>query len=156
MKFPLFVLPSSNWIVTDKVVFLDGKVVDERNLPGKTLGIRRLQSGRKDLLPLKRAVMDIPQLLNCNKKYFIDSVGNLITYEKTYSSKLVCYRIKRIEKKDVASLLILEGVPSPITVKRLPMLVDRCPWARVLHVRGAPWILYDFVGTKRKDTYRRI
>lgn len=154
LKFPLYPLPNSNWFIQDKVVFLDGKVVDERNMPGKTLGVRRLQSGRRDLLPLKRAVMGITDLLHSKHKAFIDSSGRLFVYEKTLSSKLKCYKIKRIDKKDTASVLWLHGVTHPFTIPRPPQ--GNPGWARVLHLGPSPWMLYDYVSRPTKDTYRRV
>ena len=150
----MYPLPNSNWFRQDGVLFLDGQVVDERNMPGDTLGIRRLQCGRKDLLPLKRAVTSIPDLLQAKQKCFIDSRGKPFIYEKTLSSKLKCYRIARIDKKDTASVLWLNGVSFPFTIPRPP--VDDLGWARVLHRGPSPWLLYDYVSRPTKDTYRRV
>ena len=123
-------------------------------MPGKTLGIRRLQCGRKDLLPLKRAVNNIYALLQCKQKYFIDSNGKLFIYEKTLTSKLKCYPIKRIDKKDTASLLWLSGVNHPFSIPRPP--INNPGWARVLHLGPSPWMLYDYVSRPTKDTYRKV
>jgi len=136
------------------VLFLDGQVVDERNMPGKTLGQRRLQCGRKDLLPLKRAVVGLHDLLHAKQKTFIDSRGTPFVYEKTKSSKLKCYRIRSIEPKESASLLWLHGIDFPFTIPR-PPLGDPA-WARVLHLGPTPWLLYDYVSHPTKDTYRRV
>lgn len=154
MTFPLYPLPNSNWYVQDKVVFLDGRVVDERNMPGETLGIRRLQCGRSDLLPLKKAVTSLYDLLHCKHKAFIDSKGKLFEYEKTMSSKLKCYQIQRIDRKEVASVLWLHGVTHPFTIPRPP--AGSPGWARVLHLGPSPWLLYDYVSSPTKDTYRRV
>lgn len=53
IKFPVYVLPSSNWQETDGLLFLDGKILDDRNMSGATLGIRRLQTPHKGVQPLK-------------------------------------------------------------------------------------------------------
>lgn len=154
MKFPLYPIPSSNWIRTDGVLFLDGRVLDEKNMPGKTLGIRRLQCGRRDLHPLKRAVFDIYSLLHCKQKNFIDSNGTPFIYEKTVSAKLKSYKIRKVEKKEKASLLWLHEVNYPITIPRPPL--NNPGWARMLHLGPSPWLLYDYVSCPTKDTYRRI
>lgn len=154
LSFPLYPLPSSNWIRADGTLFLDGLVLDDTKMPGKSLGIRRLQCGRRDLLPLKRAVVDIPMLLHCKTKIFIDSNGRPFVYEKTLSSKLVCYEIKKVEKKGSASLLWLRGINYPITIPRPPLNNPR--WARLLHLGPSPWLLYDYASTHQKDTYRRV
>ncbi len=154
LRFPLYPLPNSNWFIQDGVLFLDGQVVDERNMPGKTLGIRRIQCGRKDLLPLRRAITDIYSLIHSKNKTFIDSKGKPFIYEKTLSSKLKCYQIKRIDKKESASTLWLRGVNHPFTIPRPP--INNPGWARVLHLGPSPWMLYDYVSQPSKDTYRRV
>lgn len=135
-------------------MFLDGLVVDERNMPGKTLGLRRLQCRREDLLPLKRSILTIPALLHAKGHVFIDTKGKPFLYQKTLSSKLSCYKIRKIEKKEVASLLWLHGVSFPITIPKPPL--NNPVYARMLHLNGVPWILYDYVSQPTKDTYRRV
>lgn len=154
IKFPVYVLPSDNWWYQDRVLFLDNRVVDEKNMPGATLGVRRLQCGRSDLLPLKKALLDVSDLIHCKTKNFIDSSGTPFTYVKEYSSLLKCYRIKRIDRKETASILWLYDWPTPITIPRPPL--NNPEYVRLLHVNGAPWIVYDYVRCQVKDTYRRI
>lgn len=129
-------------------------VLDETNMPGKTLGVRRIQCGRKDLLPLKKAVMDLPSLIQCKTKFFIDNTGYPFIYQKTYNSKLKSYRIKRIEKKEIASLLWLEGLAAPFTIERPPL--NNPTYVRILHYQGSPWLFYDYVRSPCKPTYRRV
>ncbi len=154
VRFPVFVLPSDDWYITDGVLFIDGKVVDEKNMPGKTLGVRRLQCGRSDLLPLRKAIFDIPGLIQCKTKNFIDVYGKPFVYMKTYNSRLKCYRIKLIQRKEVASLLWLHDVPSPFTIPRPP--IGEPEYVRMLHLNGSPWLVYDYVRSAVKDTYRRV
>lgn len=154
LKFPLFVLPSDDWYITDGVLFVNDRVVDEKKMPGKTLGVRRIQCGRKDLLPLNKAILGIPDLIQAKTKTFIDRAGNPFIYTKTYNSRLRCHKIKRVERKEVASLLWLEGIPAPVTVPRPPM--EDFPFVRMLHFNGNPWLIYDYVRRPEKDTYRRV
>lgn len=154
VTFPAFILPSDDWYITDGVLFFDGRVVDEKNMPGSTLGIRRIQCRRKDLYPLKKAVFNLPQLIQCKTKCFIDNKGKAFVYMKTYRSKLKCYRIKRIDRKEIHSLMWLKDVPFPITIERPPL--DNYDWVRMLHYEGEPWLVYDYVRSPTKDTYRRV
>ena len=154
IRFPVFVLPSDDWFITDGVLFLDGLVVDEKNMPGKTLGVRRMQSQRTDLLPLRKIIFNIPELVQCKTKNFIDHYGKPFSYMKTYNSALKCYRISRIEKKEVASLLWLKGIPSPFTLQRPP--IGEPEYVRMLHLNGSPWLVYDYMRSPVKDTYRRV
>lgn len=129
-------------------------MVDDRNMPGKTLGVRRIQCGRRDLVPLKKAVFNIPQLLRSNKKFFIDTAGKPFIYQKTYSSRLKCYKITKVHKKETASILHLHGVNSPFTVDAPPPAEAK--FARLLHMGNLPWLLYDYVPLVTKETYRRV
>ena len=42
LDFPLFILGSSNWELVDGLLLLDGELLDDKNMPGDTLGVRRL------------------------------------------------------------------------------------------------------------------
>ena len=55
VTFPVFKLPSSNWYREDGLLFVDDKIVDDCNMYGATIGIRRMQS-HMDLMPLKKFV----------------------------------------------------------------------------------------------------
>jgi hypothetical protein len=154
IKFPVFVLPSDDWYETDKVLFMDEMVLDEKNMPAKTLGVRRAQCGRSDLYPLKKAIFSLPELIQCKTKNFIDRFGKPFSYMKTYNSRLKSYRIRKIEKKEVASLLWLQGVPTPFTIERPP--IGNPLYARMLHLNGSPWLIYDYGRSPEKDTYRRV
>ena len=154
INFPIYVLPSNEWYVKDNVLFLNDLVLDERNMPGETIGIRRLQSRRKDLFKLRRIIFNVEDLVKSNKKHFIDSHGKAFTYERKYSSKLKTYRIKRIQRKETASLLWLYEVPNPITIPRPPD--QGTSFVRILHIGDSPWLFYDYVGECLKPTYRRV
>ena len=156
LRFPLYPLNSENWYSADGVLFLDGLILDEKKMPGKTLGIRRLQGGRRkeELFPLTKAILSLGQLLSSKKKAFIDTTGYAFVYQKTYTSKLSAYRIKRIDKKDTQSLLWLYEINYPITIDRPPL--NNPVYARLLHQNEEPWILYDYVREPPKPTYRRV
>lgn len=155
IKFPVYALPSSEWYEQDGVLFInDGKVLDDTNMPGKTLGIRRLQCGRKDLQTIKRAYPDFQSMLSSKKKIFIDSAGEPFIYNKTLNSPLIHHKIKRIQLKDTKSIVWLNLVPSPFTIPRPPY--GDALWARVLYFKGTPWFIYDFASERGKDSYKRV
>ena len=70
VAFPAFPLPSSNWEEQDGLLFLENKLLDDKNMKGETLGRRRLQTPFKDLLPLKAAVTDFTGLIKHTKNIF--------------------------------------------------------------------------------------
>ena len=63
INFPVFILPSSNWDLTDGLLYLDGELVDDKNMPGKTLGQRRLQTPHKGLIPLRKSLDSLVGIL---------------------------------------------------------------------------------------------
>jgi hypothetical protein len=154
LKFPVFLLSSSNWHLADGLLFLDEKLLDDRNMPGDTLGIRRAQSPHREQYPLKRAVFNHNGLLKQYTKCFIDSNGAPFIYEKTKSMPLKYLRIKKVIKKEVASLLWVEGCSHPFTIPRPPE--QGMNWAGILHLHGLPWMLYEYSETKQKNTHRKV
>lgn len=147
-------LESCNWFSADGVLFLNGLVLDEKNMPGKTLGIRRVQCNRRDLYKLKKQLRDIPSLLRSKYKHFIDTNGFPFTYTKTVLVKLRTVKIKKIEKKDTASLMWLYDVQRPIILERPP--INNVSWARILFLGSNPWLLYEYATNKMKDVYRKV
>ena len=83
-----------------------------------------------------------------------DNLGQPFYYEKTQFVSLRYLKIKRVERKEQASLLWVEGSNSPFTVPRPPE--DGYSWAGILHMRGYPWVLYEYSQTKLKDTRKKI
>jgi hypothetical protein len=154
VRFPVYILPSGNWDKADGLLFLDGELVDDKNMPGDTLGVRRIQTPYKELMPLRRQLISPQGILKQKSKTFIDSNGTPFIYEKTKVCKLSYYKIKKVERKEVASILWLKGVNFPFTVPRPPE--DGMTWAGVLHFHGLPWMLYEYSENKKPDTRRKI
>lgn len=154
VEYPVFLLPSGKWELHDGLLFLEDKIVDDRNKEGRTLGARRMQTAHKNLLQLKKMVTTYNGILKQSKKYFIDNVGKPFVYEKTRFAQLKYLRIKRVEKKDIASLVWVQGHNTPFTVPRPPE--DGMLWAGVLHLHGLPWVLYEYSETKLKDSKKKV
>lgn len=156
IKFPVFDLrlKEPEWYTQDGVLFIDGLVVDERNMPGETLGLRRLQSGRSDLYVLRRAYSDFKSMLASKKLVFIDSGGVPFKYVKTKRAPLVHHRIREIVPKGDHSVVWFKNINYPMRIER-PPLTDPI-WARVLYYKGAPWDIYDYCTFKGKDTYKVV
>ena len=121
---------------------------------GDSLGIRRLQTPHKNLLPLKRSLLNLTGVIKQNTSTFIDSNGFPFVYEKTIWCKLKYYKIRKVDLKEVASLLWVHGIKTPFTIPRPPK-EDRS-WAGILHMGNTPWLLYEYSKTKLKDTRRKV
>ena len=154
LRFPVYNLPSGNWDRQDGLLFLDGQIVDDRNMTGDTLGLRRLQTPHKSLYSLRQQVEDFRGVIKSNEKHFIDTNGILFIYEKTEFCKLKYYRIKSIVQKDTVSLLKLHGVKQPFVIPRPPASDMR--YAGVLHYGTLPWVLYEYSEDRREDTRRKV
>lgn len=154
VEYPVFLLPSGKWELHDGLLFIEDKIVDDRNKEGRTLGARRMQTAHKNILALKKMVTSYNGILKQSKKYFIDNVGTPFVYEKTRFATLKYLKIKRVEKKDVASLVWVQGHNTPFTVPRPPE--DGMLWAGVLHLHGLPWVLYEYSEVKLKDTRKKV
>jgi len=152
--FPVYKVGSSNWSNSDGLIFIEDQIVDDRNMPGNTIGIRRLQTPHKNLYKLNKKIDNLTGILKSNTNIFIDTKGSIFLYDKTYFSKLKYYRIKRIDKKETACLLWLAGIKTPFIIPRPPE--PGILYAGVLHFHGLPWVLYEYSETKKKDTRRKV
>jgi len=154
VKFPVFILPRDGWYSRDGILFLESFIIDDTNMPGNSLGLRRLQTPHENLLPIKRSVNDLPALLKQKSKFFIDSSGAVFSYEKTIYCSLKYYRIKEIVKQETSSLLKIQGINSPFIIIRPPE-PDRY-WVGILHLGTLPWMIYEYSRHKKPDTRRKV
>jgi len=153
VTFPVFKLPSSNWYREDGLLFVDDKIVDDCNMHGATIGIRRMQS-HMDLMPLKKSIDTHLGMIKQKENTYIDTAGNPFIYEKTEFAQLRYLRIKRIDYKTKACLLWLYDCSFPFTIPRPPE--TGYTWAGILHIKNYPWLLYEYSKEKIKDTRRKI
>lgn len=156
INFPVYRISNLNYHVSDGIVFTDEqKVLDDRNMPGKTLGIRRLQSQRSDLRQLRMAAFDEKGLLSMKgSPYLIDTSGAIFQYVKTRNERLKYYFIEKVDKRGDFSLLKLKGLKAPMRVPRPPY--PEYEWARVLSYKGIPWLIYDYDFFQGKDSIKRV
>lgn len=152
IKFPIYKLTSNGWYFRDGLVFFNGKVLDDRNMPGETLGQRRLLTPMKPLHKLRKMATSVPELLSF--KHFIDFSGNLFTYEKTKYQALRYLKIKKVDLLGVSSLVWVDGVSYPFEVPRPPPYGS--VYAGILFYEGIPWLIYDFSANARDPTRRMV
>ena len=154
ITFPVFPLISSNYIVADGLVTIDGLLVDDRNMEGESLGRRRLMTPYENLFPLKRSVNNLVGIIKRSKSFYIDSTGLIFAYEKTKWVRLKYRKIAKIVPKDKASLLFIHRWKSSFIIPRPPP--DEVRYVGILHLHEEPWLLYDYATTQLKDTRRKI
>lgn len=154
VTFPAYLLHSSNWDLRDGMLFLDNQVLDDRNMPGDTLGKRRLQTPFRGLYQIKKAVMSPVGIVKQSNQAYIDNLGKIFIYEKTRMVPLKYHKIRKVELKETYSLVWIMGFNFSFKVPRPPK--SEYTWAGVLHVDGFPWLLYEYSKEKLKDTQRKI
>ena len=154
LVYPLYVIHSDNVELIDGILWLDDQVLDDKNMFGDTLGMRRLQSPMDSMYKLKYQIEDIRGLMKHRGKTFIDTEGRVFNYEKTEKVEIKYHKIRRKEKKDIATVVWLSGCPFPFSEKSPP--ADGLTWAGVMYKNGIPWHIYDYAEEQKKATWRKI
>lgn len=155
IRFPVYYLADKDWYRQDGLLLSStGRLIDDKNMPGNSLGIRRLQSPIKDKQWLKKAYPDPYSMLTSKKNSFIDSNGVPFIYERTKTCKLIYHKINSLDKKGDHSILKLKDIRAPFKINRPPYGDAR--WARVAYLNGAPWFIYDFKTYKGKNSTCRV
>ena len=99
--YPIFVIHTDNEEEIDGILWIEDQVLDDKNMKGKTLGERRLQTPMKSLYPLRYMIDNEIDMLKHRGKNFIDNLGNLVYNEKSKTGKLIYHKILRRVKKDI-------------------------------------------------------
>lgn len=154
LVFPIFVIHSDNIDYLDGILWLDDQVLDDKNMKGRNLGIRRLQSPMKSLYPLKYMIQDEVSLMKHRAKTFIDSTGRVFHYEKTEKVDIIYHKIVKREKKTLATVIWCKDCPFPFDEKSPPK--EEFSWAGVIYRSGIPWKVYEYSETYKKKTWRKI
>lgn len=133
-------------------------IIDNPNIPGKTLGARRLALlSRGEKLAHLRVCLFFPgDLIKEAKstKWFIDSSGKLFQYKKTRRAKLKSYRISKVLPITLGALIEVEGLPSRFKTLSKPKDTQR--YVGMLEVSFASYIIYGFYEEPFKETWRMI
>ena len=151
--YPIYILSEEPEEI-DGLLLIADQVVDDKNMPGKTLGMRRLQTPMKSKYPLRYQLDDEVAMMKHRGKHFIDSNGIYWYDEKTTTTALKYHKIRKVEKKEIATVLWLKDVPFPFVEARPPQ--DGIASAGVLYKKGIPWKIWEYSEEKKKDTWRKI
>ena len=154
IQFPIYVLNTDNVELVDGLLVAEDQIIDDKNMPGENLAMRRLQTPMKSIYPLKYMIDNIPDLIRHRGSNYIDSNGKYFFLEKTKTSPIKYHKIGRIDGKGNAALVWCLNIPFPFVCKRPPRLEDT--WAGILYRNGLPWELWEFSTERKKDTWRKI
>ena len=153
-KFPLYVVHTDEVMEADGILWIEDQVLDDKNMSGETLGKRRLQTPMKSLYPLRYMINDEIGLIKHQGKFFIDSKGEFIIYEKTEKVQLKYHKILKVERLRGRSIIKVKDIPFPFDVLRPTSSEEK--WAGVLYRKGIPWKLYETVKERKNNTWRKI
>ena len=154
ITWPVYVLHSDEVEERDGLLFCDTQIVDDKNMKGKTLGLRRLQSPHKNLYKLKVMIEGFQDFVHHKGSNYIDSDGKYFRWIKNKKCNLISHKIDKVEKRDIATLIWVKDIPFPFFVKRPPEA--RLHYASILYMGSQPSILYSFSETKQRKTWRKI
>ena len=141
VTFPVFKITGSNWTYSDGLLFLENQLLDDKNMSGETLGIRRVQTPFENLYPLRNALINHIGIIKQTTKTFIDSRGEPFIYDKTLMCKLKYYKIRKVDKKGVASILWVKGINFPFTINSSSVGA----WDRLESKKAAAIVLLFFI-----------
>ena len=82
ITFPVYVIGTENITYKDGVIFADAKVIDDTNMKGKSLGIRRLQTELPYLYDLRYMIKSKAGLVRHRGFTYIDNSGKVFEYRK--------------------------------------------------------------------------
>ena len=154
IKWPVYVLHSDEVEERDGLLYCDTQIVDDKNMKGETLGVRRLQSPHKNLYKLKVMIESFQDFVHHKGLNYIDSSGKYFRWIKNKKCNLISHKIDKVEKRDIATLIWVDSIPFPFFVKRPPEA--RLHYASVLYMDKQPSILYSFSEKQQKKTWRKI
>lgn len=134
------------------------QVVDDKRIPGSTLGKRRawMLSRGINLFPIKTAIFFLGDLIKLAEKgtWFIDDNGKLFTYTKTKHVKLVFRKITKLIPINTGGCIVeVEGIKNRFKSLFMPNIEDK--YAGVLK-DGFSYILYGFFNKEYSSTRRMI
>jgi len=157
IKFPVYQLPKerSEYYWQDGILWhINGKVFDDTNQLGDTLGMRRLRTSHK-LARLNKSIHNIAQFIKqAGTKKFIDSNGLVFTYEKVSYERLKSYKIKSVINKSNLCVVHLHGIETPFILRESPGV--GAVYASVLNFEGHPWLIYQYTDESLKDALRKL
>jgi hypothetical protein len=134
------------------------KIVDDKNLPGKTLAQRRLQLtvDEVNLAKIENAIYFLGDLVKLAdpKVWFMDSLGKLFQYKRSIQAKLNFYKIKTIIPIKTGGVII----ECETMLQRFKALyrpeIDK-EYAGILEF-GKNKVLYGFYDKKYNSTWRKV
>jgi hypothetical protein len=132
-------------------------ILDNKNLKGDTLGIRRLKI-KDDKYNFRATLFMISELIEfvrnktLHNRKFIDSRGCIFTYRKTKLYRLTCHKIKNVQK--LKFYVYIKPYNSFASYK-VPKSYWRDTYEYIYLIKDIN-LLYDLSNNPIKDTWRKV
>ena len=107
IRWPIYVLHSDEIEERDGLLFCDTQIVDDKNMTGDSLGLRRLQTPHKNLYRLKVMIETFTDFVHHKGQFYIDSNGKFFRWVKKNHVVLLVIKLKKLKN---GILLHLYGV----------------------------------------------
>ena len=154
IQFPIYVVHTDDVVRQDGILWCEGAVIDDRKTIGSSLGERRLKTPMKNLYNNKYQIDNFGGLIKHRGRFYVDSNGKFFIYEKSKKADLKYHLIGKLEHKDVATLMWIQGIPFPFELLRPP--APHIRFAGILYIDNKPSFIYELSEEKKKDTWRKI
>lgn len=165
IQFPIYPLRAEPQLI-DNILFTENNkgeylVIDNKNMPGPSLGIRRIQhlkASRSDivyrkLFILKYPIHDFISILRKSIFRFIDSSGKVYNYIKTTFVPLETYKIKSYQEFPEGYVIHVSNLHCCFFSHRAPNLQEK--YVQVLRM-GRGFLMYGFTTEHKKATRIKI
>lgn len=135
------------------------KVIDNMNMTGSSLGIRRLQHLmdkqiiQRKLFKLSRPSYCLADILHRKINMFIDSSGKIYNYTKSHFVPLETYKLKSYIELPEGYVLFVHNLHCRFFINRAPNLHEK--WVQVLRV-GKGFVLFGLSESHEKTTRIKI
>ena len=147
---------NNEYITDSSEIIVNSYIIDNKNIKGKNIGMRRLNIDKDKLYPLRIAIYTIQDLikLSCPKTWFIDTSGILFKYKKTTRAKLETHDIIQIlPVNGIGCILEIKGFSERFKSLTVPGITQK--YAAILTYKGK-YLLYGLSSEKIKATWRLV
>lgn len=136
------------------------KVIDNLDMPGHTLGVRRLQHLmdtssiiKRKLLKLSRPSYSLSDMLHRKINLFIDSSGKVYNHVKTTFVPVETFKLKSFVEYPEGYVLYVHNLHCRFFINRAPNLHEK--YVQVLRV-GKGFVMYGLTDKHTKATRIKI
>ena len=160
IEFPVFAIGGYSKLWSENnILYLKSESdiiykLDNKNLPERTLGKRRLRIPKKERYKFVGTYFSIAQLIKSGKKLIIDNSGKLIKYNKDRRTSLIYRPIistKLVEGEGV--LIYAKGISTPFLVSAF--LFKDQGYIGLLNINDG-YLVYELSYERKPDTWRKI